>query len=640
MATERLLNFPVKASPVLADILYCGDSASSDLEVQITIQALINVYPTLTALGIAPLVANTYFYLDSAAAGAVGTITPLAVTLLADTTTTSMLTTLTALGLAGGTMTGAINMGSHQINAMTDPTSAQDAATKNYVDSAVGGAGTVTSIIAGTGLTGGTITTSGTIALANPIPSGFTWNGNVIGGAFGGTGVNNGSNTLTMAGNVTFAGAFGVTITSTATTNATLPAGTTTLVPTTGTGASGTWAISISGAAATAANLTGLTASTLYGNPTGSTATGQGITLGAGLAFSGTTLVATGLSSSLTSAHIFVGNGSNVATDVALSGDGTLSNTGTLTIASIGGQPVSLAGSFTLTGAFTTAFTVTANTALTLPTTGTLATTSQLPTLPLSLANGGTGQNLSSISVPAMFYMNGSNVFTSFPLSGGAVIVTNGSAVPLQLNSGTVNAVLQLKGAGTTPAYTPYSFPSAALTNGGILFANSTTSISQITPVNNSILGTNSGGTPSFLTSVNNAMLVTNGSGVPSLVAPINQTLASGSAVALVNNTAKDVIVVSGLVVGSKWIAMGGVTFVSNTGTCSFASAWVSAVSVTQPDSSLSGQTTSISTANNDDATAKPQILTVGAGGNLFLSCLAGFTVGLSACGSIVLIPT
>jgi archaellum component FlaG (FlaF/FlaG flagellin family) len=40
-----------------------------------------------------------------------------------------------------------------------------------------------------------------------------------------------------------------------------------------------------------------------------------------------------GLSSTLTSAHIYVGNGSNVATDVALSGDGTLSNAGVLTIA-------------------------------------------------------------------------------------------------------------------------------------------------------------------------------------------------------------------------------------------------------------------------------------------------------------------
>lgn len=37
-------------------------------------------------------------------------------------------------------------------------------------------------------------------------------------------------------------------------------------------------------------------------------------------------------SPALTATHLFVGNGSNVATDVALSGDGTLSNAGALTI--------------------------------------------------------------------------------------------------------------------------------------------------------------------------------------------------------------------------------------------------------------------------------------------------------------------
>jgi hypothetical protein len=42
----------------------------------------------------------------------------------------------------------------------------------------------------------------------------------------------------------------------------------------------------------------------------------------------------TGLPSSLTSAHLLVGNGSNLATDVAVSGDLTLANTGAFTIAS------------------------------------------------------------------------------------------------------------------------------------------------------------------------------------------------------------------------------------------------------------------------------------------------------------------
>ncbi len=86
------------------------------------------------------------------------------------------------------------------------------------------------------------------------------WNGTLIGSTYGGTGINNGSFTITLGGNLVTSGAFNTTLTVTNTTNATLPAGTTTLVPTTGTGATGTWNISISGTAATVttnANLTG-----------------------------------------------------------------------------------------------------------------------------------------------------------------------------------------------------------------------------------------------------------------------------------------------------------------------------------------------------------------------------------------------
>ena len=44
----------------------------------------------------------------------------------------------TRLALSGGTMSGAINMGSNLITNVTDPASAQDAATKNYIDTLFG----------------------------------------------------------------------------------------------------------------------------------------------------------------------------------------------------------------------------------------------------------------------------------------------------------------------------------------------------------------------------------------------------------------------------------------------------------------------------------------------------------------------
>ena len=67
-----------------------------------------------------------------------------------------------------------------------------------------------------------TITTLGTIGTG-------TWQGNIIGATYGGTGVNNGSNTITLGGNIltagalTLSGAFSTTLTVTAATSLTLP---------------------------------------------------------------------------------------------------------------------------------------------------------------------------------------------------------------------------------------------------------------------------------------------------------------------------------------------------------------------------------------------------------------------------------
>lgn len=61
-----------------------------------------------------------------------------------------------------------------------------------------------------------------TLSWAGSYTSG-TWNGSVITGTYGGTGVNNGVNTLTLAGNVSHAGAFTQTFTATGNTSLTLP---------------------------------------------------------------------------------------------------------------------------------------------------------------------------------------------------------------------------------------------------------------------------------------------------------------------------------------------------------------------------------------------------------------------------------
>lgn len=66
------------------------------------------------------------------------------------------------------------------------------------------------------------VTTLSSLSTVGTITSG-TWNGSVIGSLYGGTGVNNGSSTLTMGGSVTFAGAFTQSFTATGNTSLTLP---------------------------------------------------------------------------------------------------------------------------------------------------------------------------------------------------------------------------------------------------------------------------------------------------------------------------------------------------------------------------------------------------------------------------------
>lgn len=82
----------------------------------------------------------------------------------------------------------------------------------------------VTSSLTSVGtLTGGSTGAGFTIALGTSTISG------IFTGTNGGTGVNNGASTITLAGNLVVAGAFSHTITATAASNSTLPAGTDTL---------------------------------------------------------------------------------------------------------------------------------------------------------------------------------------------------------------------------------------------------------------------------------------------------------------------------------------------------------------------------------------------------------------------------
>lgn len=99
------------------------------------------------------------------------------------------------------------------------------------------------------------VTTLSSLTSVGTIGTG-TWQGTVIGSSYGGTGVNNGSSTITVGGNVTFSGGFTTSVTVTGNTAVTFPTsgtlvntGVTTLSSLTsvGTIGTGTWQASVIG---------------------------------------------------------------------------------------------------------------------------------------------------------------------------------------------------------------------------------------------------------------------------------------------------------------------------------------------------------------------------------------------------------
>ena len=219
MANERLFQFPTKAFPVPADIIYCGDSANNFNEVQVTIAGIVSAYASLAGIASLTLGNNTFPYVNGSGIYTAGVITPLAVSLLDDTTTTAMQTTLALVigtnvqafsaaltSIAGlttaanqliyttasntyavitaaansvlatdgsnvpaltqtlptavqsnitqlGVQAQAMDMGGFKITNMATPTVASDAATKGYADSIAGGFIPVAGVQAGSTVT-------------------------------------------------------------------------------------------------------------------------------------------------------------------------------------------------------------------------------------------------------------------------------------------------------------------------------------------------------------------------------------------------------------------------------------------------------------------------------------------------------
>jgi hypothetical protein len=405
-----------------------------------------------------------------------------------DAVTLSYLQTYTGsyLPLAGGTMSGTINMGSNFITNLLDPINAQDAATKNYVNNVAAG--------------------------LSPIPGVYA------------------ASTANLTGYIYLNGTAGVGATLTAPSNGVFivdgvspSVGTRFLYKndTTYTGtANGIYTVTVSTSGSPAV----LTRATDYNTPSDISAgdlvsvesgtanqnsswyqTATVVTIGTSpIAFSVFFNPSSYVSSALNSANIFVGNGSNIATGVpvsgdltllntgaftvsaingvalgsttatsgnvligngsswvthAISGDATLSSTGAITVSSIGGKGITLANSFTTSGNFPVIQTYTGPTNVTFPTSGTLATTSQLPTSAALTESNDTNVTLTLGGTPSTALLQAVSLTLGWT---GQLAVSRGGS-----GAGTLTGLLTGNGtsAFTGTSITQYNILSGGATN-------------------------------------------------------------------------------------------------------------------------------------------------------------------------------
>lgn len=153
---ERLYQFFHKTTPVPDDIVYLGDSQDSFDEVNSTIEEIISAYPNLIGLADLTVGNSSYAYKDAGGIWTAGSINTFGIDILANVTTgpdkvlatdgssnAELVDTLPVAVMDNITQLGAqsetLDMNGNLVSNALDPLTAQDLATKNYVDMFVSG---------------------------------------------------------------------------------------------------------------------------------------------------------------------------------------------------------------------------------------------------------------------------------------------------------------------------------------------------------------------------------------------------------------------------------------------------------------------------------------------------------------------